>query len=65
MHELGEAAKAVGQYETGRDVDLGLTTILDEKKAAAQVAFDSYMKTVMMQGERAGIATQQGNLPLN
>jgi hypothetical protein len=64
MHELGEAAKAFGQYEANRDADLGLEDILNEKKAAAQAAFEAYMKTVMMKGEEAGIAAKQANLPL-
>ena len=62
VHELSGAAKAVGQYETNRDADLGLKDISAEKTEAAQIAFDSYMKTVMMVGEKAGVDTRQDNI---
>jgi hypothetical protein len=64
--ELEQAAMAVGKFETGREgeVDFGLQDILEEKKQAASAAFEAYMKAVMSEGETAGIAARQGNLPL-
>ncbi len=57
--ELGDAARAVGQYETGRpEADFGKADDLAETKAKVTALYEELIAAIIARGEAVGVASQ-------
>jgi len=62
---LENAATAVGKFETGiPEADFGMTDNMLEAEAVAIAATQKLIQAIKKQGEAAGIASRQGELPV-
>jgi hypothetical protein len=62
---LENAAMAVGKFESGLpEADFGMADNLAEAETAALAAIEKLVAAIKKQGEAAGLAARQGELPV-
>lgn len=62
LEEVRNAATVVGS--TNNAEGFGFVEILEEKREEARKIFEALLKAAEEEGEKAGIAARQGDLPL-